>query len=105
MATASASGNEGRERGSPNGVRSLRLSSVTVYQLDDVELLGLRSDAQLVVLDIDVVTPVALCVPSTPGEIGDCTSFSSVELLVLLFDVVEAWSSVGGDVDAILTCL
>lgn len=86
MATASANGKEGRDRGRPKGVRSLRLSSVTVYQFDDVEL-GLRWDAQLVVFDIDVVTPVALCVPSTPAEIGDCTS--SIELLFpLLLDVV-----------------
>ena len=107
VATASASGNEGSERGRPNGVRSLRLSSVTVYQLfDDDVLLGLRSDAQFDLLDMEVVTPVALCVPSTPAEIGDCTS-PSIEVLLLLdvVDVVKAWSSVGGDVDAMLTCL
>ena len=89
LAMASASGNDGRVRGRPRGVRNVRLSSVTVCQEDSCVLLSLlllskgfnRADHDDG-LDMVVFTPVALCVPSTPAEIGDCTTFVESSLLV-----------------------
>ena len=69
---------DGRVSGNPSGVRSGRLSSVTVCQSDDDDEGSLlvrfvRREDQLFVSDMVVLTPVALCVPSTPAEIGDAT--------------------------------
>jgi len=82
-------------------VRRARPSSVTVCHVDD-DCWGLRREDQREVLGMVVVTPVALCVPSTPAEIGDST-------VVLLFGALlpfwsEDWSD-GGEVGATPTFL
>ena len=71
-AIAKARVDDGSVNGRPSGVRMARPSSVTVCH-DDVGVVFRRED-QREGFGIVTPTPVALCDPSTPAEIGDSTS-------------------------------
>lgn len=92
-AIAKANDDEGRVNGRPNGVRMARLSRVTVNHEVGKRLCGLRSDVSDEIL---LVTPDALCEPSTPADMPVSTDS------LLLTDILECD---GGSIGAMATCL
>lgn len=82
-ATARARLKDGRLKGRPRGVRNERPSSVTVcHPSIGAFPCGFRREDQAEESLMILLTPVALCVPSTPADMGDATdaSFESAAL-------------------------
>lgn len=78
-ARASASWMDGRVSGNPRGVRKGRPSRVIVCHSFGVLPWGFNREDQDDVSLIDVCTPLADWVPSTPADIGEATDSVSLE--------------------------